>query len=133
MKAVSTKTTRQFVPSCDRDLPLADQTIFEIRQLTASEEAVLDNMIGSLRDGSMDMRIGDQELAALHFGLVGVQNFVDENGAPVVILRDAKQRKYNLVNPIKEEILSMIPKDVRKELAEAIVGDAQVKAEEAKN
>jgi hypothetical protein len=133
MKAVSTSSVRNYVPLCDRDLPSEDQTVFELKTLSAKEDAVLDNLIGSVQDGGMNLRIGDQNLAALHIGLVGVSNFQDETGKDVKIVRDRNTQIYGFVNPIKDEVLSLIPKEIRLELARAIINGKELDEEETKN
>lgn len=132
MKAVCTQSTRDYVPSCDKEAPVAEQTVFELRQLTPREEALLDNMLGSMREGSMDMRIGDQQLFALHMGLVGVRNFFDDKGNEIKIERTGK-KLHGFVDPIKDEILAFIPREIRAELANEITSGSEISEDEAKN
>lgn len=132
MKAVSTKQSVSYVPECDKDLPQGEQTTFLLKQLSPNEEALLDNMFSSVRGDSMDMRIGDQQLFALHMGLVGVENFFDEDGNAIKLERE-KGKLHGFVQPLTNKFLAYIPKDVRSELANEIIGLGRIDEAEAKN
>lgn len=132
MKAVCVKAVRIYVPTCDRDLPASEQTRFSLKHLTPRDEALLDNMLGSVRGDSMDMRLGDQALMALNLGLVGVENFFDSEGKPVELERESKML-HGYVKPIKDEILGLIPKDIRAELSNEIMRGSDIDEEELKN
>lgn len=132
MKAIDTATTFDYVPLCDRDLPEGEQVVFEIKPLTPTFDRILDNMIGSVRDGAMDMRIGDQTYTALCMGLAGVRNFNDKAGKPIAV-KWTGRKLHGSVPELSDDFVKFIPKEVRFELAKLIMDGSEIGDTEAKN
>lgn len=128
MKPVSNKKTIQYVCIEDRDLPEAEQTIFELKALSYEEESILEDMI-SIADGSMQLNLGSKNLAALQFGLVSVKNFGDFQ----VTRNMLKPKFYGIIAPLNSDIIDAIPKEVRAELAMAIQDQSSFTESDLKN
>jgi hypothetical protein len=83
--ALDPKSTFEYVLVDDRELPKEQQTTFELRGLTVSEEAsVTDSMIlahGGVEE--MSVRAGTHALTVLRYGLRGWRNFHDADGNAV--------------------------------------------------
>jgi len=136
MKAISPKTTFDYVCKCDRDLPKEDQTIWELSHLTAEQEAYLEDRTGALNnDGGYQVSVGSVNLIALHMGLKGVRGFYDENGNKADLVRDERKAKKlpGGLRPWTDKSLSMIHKDERDELADVIRQTGVLDEEELKN
>jgi hypothetical protein len=128
MKPVSINKTARYIPVQDRDLAPQDQTVFVLKALTAEEETILEDML-AVDGNSMMLNIGSKQLAAIQFGLVAVENFGD-----VVVTRDQFKGKFHgIIAPLAEGVLSSIPKDVRAELANAIMSNVTFEAQDSKN
>lgn len=136
MKAVSPKTTYEYVPKCDRELPPDEQTVAVFSHLTIEQEAYLDDRTGSLdADGGYQITMGSQNLLALHMGLKELRNFHDPDGNLVELQRD-QNKKANLPEvgrPWKTSQLSFIEKSVRQEFAEVIRKGGEIEEEDRKN
>jgi hypothetical protein len=135
MKAVSSKSTYDYVCKCDRELPEAEQTVCEMGYLTLEQEAFLDDKLGFVTDSGYSVNLGSSNLTALHLGLKGMRNFNDENGEPIVLQRDDTKAKKlpGVGRPWKESQLSKIAKVNRLEMAEVIKNGGEITEEEAKN
>jgi len=136
MKSVPilSKSTYDYVPFEDRELPVAEQTVFELKVLTPSDDTILENLMGNVtRTGAIEMRNGDQNYAALTIGLIGVRNFFDEEGKPIQVVRNQLVKVYGNVNPINDDFLARIPKSVRTELAAQIQLGKEIDEEDSKN
>lgn len=123
MKAVNPNASADYVPECDRDLKPEEQTVFQIGQLSAEEQAYLKD-IQNLGGSSINI--------ALHLGLTGVRNLADANGDAIQLKRDntvpfvhGKKRPWSN--------LTVIPMKVRDELAGRIIRGAEVEEPEVKN
>lgn len=83
--ALDPKSTFPYVLKDDRELPKEQQTVFQLRGLTVSEEAtVTDSMI--LAHGGVEelsVRAGTHQLTVLRYGLKGWSNFKNADGADV--------------------------------------------------
>jgi hypothetical protein len=101
-----------------------DQTKWIRKNLTVSEYTYL-----------MDPHRASQAIPnALHLGLVEAVNFLDEDGQPVILVRDDAARPLvGDTKPWSEDSLSRIHPHHRDEIAGAIIAHAQLKKEAAKN
>lgn len=125
MKSVNPKITVDYIPECDRELPKEEQTIFELTQLTAEEQAFLQDLSGAT---------GTQISVALNLGLAGARNFYDSNGDPVVFKRDGEKRVIiGKKRPWLDSVLTLIPPVVRDELAAQIGKGVGISEAVAKN
>lgn len=128
MKPISNKKTIQYVCKSERDLPPAEQTIFELKALSCEEEAIIEDML-SVADGSMNLNLGAKNLAALQFGLVAVTNFGD-----LQVTRDQFKPKYfGIIAPLNPQILDAIPSNIRSELAQVIQDNVNFGEQDLKN
>jgi len=135
MKAVSSKSTFEYVCKCDRELPAAEQTVFELGYLTVEQDAFLDDALGFVTDAGYSVNVGKTNLIALHLGLKSIRNFFDENGEQIILKRDETKKSSlpGVGRPWKESILAKIPKPERLEIADAIKAGGKLDEEERKN
>jgi hypothetical protein len=121
-------------------VPPEQQTEWELYTLDASEEAYLQDRIGSMSDDGYSVKLGTQDLLALDLGLKGAANFTNENGDAVILERDQSAAQIN-AGSIKrrpwrrgfDKGISQIPKDVRSRLAALILKGPKLSEVEAKN
>lgn len=133
MKAVSPRQVTRFVPSCDQALPIAEQTTITIRPLTVDEESILDDAQWRVdADGTRKFSFSSKMLMALHIGLVGIENFSDENGAQIIVEREEFADEFG-VKRIKNETLERIPKAIRDEIALKIITSNSPTEQQRKN
>ena len=83
--AVDPRATFSYVLECDRELPQEQQTTWELRGLTALEEAkIADDLVRQgVADGEVRYSSGSRVLTILRYGLRGVRGFFDASGAEV--------------------------------------------------
>lgn len=124
MKAVNPKLTAEYVPECDRDLHVTEQTRFELTRLTAAEDALIKDL---------GPNFGEVQLTALHLGLANVRNLTLDGDA-VVLQRDSNRAfLIGKKRPWTDECLSKIPREVRDEVAGAILRAKAFAEAETKN
>jgi|19_taG_2_1085344.scaffolds.fasta_scaffold03662_7 hypothetical protein len=120
---------RDFIAEQDRDLEAAEQTVFKVRSLTATERSVVeDNAISQGADGEQRLRSGSMLVAALHLGLVTWENFPP--GGPDLPFRS---KGRGLGRKVSEKTLSAIPPDIRQEIAAEILNGSTLSEDDAKN
>ena len=116
--ALDPKSTFPYVLKDDRELPEAEQTVFELRGLTVSEEAaVSDSMI--LAHGGTDelsFRAGTHQLTILRMGLRRWSNFAGNDGKPVPF-----EVGKGYPRSVTDECLDRLLPRHRQELANAIL------------
>jgi len=136
MEFISPKSTFKYILKCDRDKPEEEQTIWHFFNLTADEEAVLSDSLGQVKSGSGDfaVNLGTQGLIALDLGLAEIENG-NFNGNPVVLERNIQKSpiKNTKKKPWKRDVLDMIPKEERSELASVAINGGELEEEERKN
>jgi len=115
--AIDPTATIDYVLECDRDLPTDEQTIFELRCLTAGELARLeDNTLTSTMDSDNkpEFRVmtGSVQINALQLGLKGWRNFKDAQGNEIPFKRRSDK--------CAKENLDYLHPHWRRELVEAI-------------
>ena len=122
----------EFICKADLDLPDEEQTRWILKPLSAKEHAMLDDHTGTVgEDGQYIVTIGKKQLVALNLGLKDVFNFNDSEGKPVKLSRSKK--KIGGINALEDSFLMRVPKEVRVEIAQAIMAESEVEEEEAKN
>lgn len=129
--ALNPNTEFDYVLESQRDDKKQDQIIWKLKMLSAKEDELLDNA-WSLVEGEMKLNLGTQTRLALDIGLVGVENFFYADGTPVTIERSTR-KMHGFVRQLTDETLSAIPKEVRGELAKAIMEGSQIGEEDVKN
>lgn len=113
MRAADPNSSFDHVFPEDKGLPIEQQTIFPILNVTAQERAFLRNL-------------GDSEgtvtLYAIHLGVGAPRNFFDQKGNPIVFQRDEKA-PIILGNkrPWKEESLNYLLPEVQTELRRLVL------------
>ena len=133
MKAVSPRQVTRFVPSCDQALPIADQTTIIIKPLTVAEESILDDAQWRVDEsGKRHFSFSLKMLMCLHLGLIGIENFKDEQGEFVSLEREEFADEFGVMR-IKDETLARIPKTVRDEIALKIIASNTPTEEQRKN
>ncbi|MDA8122246.1 MAG: hypothetical protein M0Z38_06745 [Deltaproteobacteria bacterium] len=116
----------EYVLLCDRDLPPEEQTMFELKVLTARELAKIED--GSARadvSGNIEFRSGTQVINILNVGLKGWRNFKDAQG------REVPFRENN--GAPRPENWDYLTPDWRRELANAVTEQTRVTETERKN
>jgi hypothetical protein len=125
--ALDPRATFDYVLQEDRELPEEQQTVFELRSLTVSEEArVADSMIASVPgQDEMSIKSGSYQLQILRCGLRGWRNFKTTAGT------DA-QFDVTKGNPrhVTDECLDRLSSANRTELTNAITEHSSVSEEE---
>lgn len=125
MKSVNPNAVIDYVLESDRDLPVEEQTVWELGQLTAEEQQFLQDLQGAT---------GTQIIMALHLGLRGAKHFFDPAGTPIVFRRDETKRVIvGKKRPWAEPTLTYITPQGRDELAAKITRGVGVEVPEAKN
>ena len=126
MIALSPKSSYAYVCKAEQEISPELQTTFHLKQLTVSEQASVDDAFGKYVGGDMQVMTGTQHLTALRVGILSVDNLKDSAGATVNVTRtDA--------GFVSDEFLEKLPKDVRSELARAIIAGARLTETEAQN
>lgn len=122
--ARSRREVTPYVLLCERQLPVAQQSRFLCRPLTAYQASCIDGMADiSLTGGHARMRVGEQRWAALKAGLVGWENFNDENGQSAPFRRDPGPRQVfgiDIDSPPDDATINLLGPDVFDELADFI-------------
>jgi len=124
MKAVNPDAKVDFIAPGDEGLRPEEQSILELTQLSADEDAYLADCEGS----------GERLMASLHLGLAGIRNFKGPDGTPVVLKRDTT--KATLVGekrPWVTDQITLIPFKVRSAAAGKIIRGVGLEKAEAKN
>ena len=128
--AIDPKATIDYVLKCDEGKPTEDQTVYELRWLTVSELAQLED--GTLTsqmdaDGKPEFRVlsGSVQVKALVLGLVGWRNFKDREGNEIKFKRRSDK--------CAKENLDFLHPSWRRELSEAITEMNEVTEEDEKN
>jgi hypothetical protein len=123
MKAINPEARAEYICECDRDLPKEQQTVFEIIQLTAEEQAFLKDVSGMQ---------GSAINAVLALGLVAVRYLPDASGNPVELKRDLTARPvFGKKKPWAN--LTVIPMKERDEIAARILKGAELEDSTVKN
>lgn len=124
----------QYILEEDRLLPLEEQTVWYLKYLTSRERSVLeDGLINvELKTQTSAMKMGSQSNAILKMGLVGVSNFKDAKGNPIEFPKGNSEKVYGLKldDCPTDEFLSRIRAEWRRELANAIDAESEVKPED---
>lgn len=130
MKPRKRTITREYVCECDRDLPVGEQTVITLSELTVAEKAVLKDLMQVNSDQQICMNLGTKTLYAWHFGVKSVRNF---DG--VELERDEKKAFIGNTGkrPWRADILDQFEDKEIEEVADEILGDIELKGEEVKN
>lgn len=122
--AVDPTRTVRYVLAQDRQLDLADQTVFLLRPLTAREFATIEDAMSTVTpSGEVRVATGSQTLRTLEVGLTGWENFKTPDGVQVPFRHPQTQViQYEYLRP-----------DWRRELANEILGLTRVTDTERKN
>ena len=125
--ALDPRATFDYVLKEDRELPEEQQTVFELRPLTVSEEArVADSMIASVPgQDEMSIKSGSYQLQILRCGLRGWRNFKNAKGADVAF--DVTKGNHRHVT---DDSLDRLSYANRNELTNAITEHSAVSEEE---
>ena len=126
MKGIDTKTPRRYVVVDERELNPEEQTTFLVKNLSLREVEVLRNcMFASETSGKKKSKntkdrfyLGTQERMSLEIGIVGWENFEEENGRMI---------------PFTKDNLEMIPIEYRAELALEVRRENDPAEDEEKN
>lgn len=112
--ALDPKRVERYVLKCDREQPPEKQTVWLIRPLRVREMASVKNEALVMDQKTQELRShsGTSELTIVRTGLVGVENFRDQDGVDV---------KFLLSNGVvADAFLDRLANDWRVELSNAI-------------
>lgn len=124
--AIDPSKTFDYVLLCDRANPPEEQTVFQLRVLSARELAEIeDGAIRSDREGKLEYLSGSQTIRILNYGLRGWRNFRDAAGNEVPF-------RENNGKPRGENWDCLLP-EWRRELANAITEQNRISETERKN
>ncbi len=122
MRGFDPNTPRDCVVKDEQGLSLTQQTVFKIKNLTVREVERLKNTLfakhGLGENAVEKLLIGSQERQALEMGLVGWENFLDQEDNPI---------------PFSQRNFDYIPAKYRAEIALEIRGEAELSEDEVKN
>jgi hypothetical protein len=110
----------------DRDLPEAEQTIHEFRQLTHSEDVQMQAIVEA-------GRTADAMQSALLASYIGCRGLMDEEGNPVEVSTQQRSPLGKPVRTVSDRILNMMTREQRMELAAVASGAKDITEEDAKN
>ncbi len=123
--AVDPGKTFDYVLECDRTLPAEEQTVFEIKVLSARELADIEDKATKFVDGGLEFRTGSQVLKILELGVKGWKNFRGRDGAEISF-RDNNGRP-------RPENWDLLRPEWRRELSNAVTEQNRVTEAERKN
>ena len=120
MKAVSINQIEKVVHDSEKNLVPEEQTIFVLKPLSLSEQALLKDK-NRFADGELVLSAGQIEILSLHLGLENVENLIelDNNRQEVEVKFERDETKKYIkgisrkIRPWKDECLEKIPADVR--------------------
>lgn len=129
MPVAPTQKEFEYILERERDLPEAEQTVFQLKILGWRESRELERIPFYRRRGkSLEADTAAVYERALAFGLLGWRNFLDDHGEPV----EFEDMTANGNRKIPEHILDLLA-PYAKELVDAITERADVSRDEAKN
>ena len=137
--AVNPKDNVEYVLEEDRGKPQEEQTVFTLKNLTASELAKLEDSLTdyslktkatggkelSPEDIKMSLNMGSQTLRILRMGLTGWKNFKDGNGKAISFMKQGevpREQNWDRLRP-----------EWRREIADAITEQTKLTPNEVKN
>lgn len=136
---ISPKEETRYVPESDRKLPRDQQSYFIVRPLTAEEEAHVKDHFGGHKlqeDGQLlfQSAASSRNLRTLDLALVSWGNFPPgaAEGAGFSVSQDATAERP-LGRRLASETMSMIPSELRGELAVAIWELSHITPRQEKN
>ena len=130
--ALDPASTYPYILESQRGDKEEEQIKWELKNLTAKEEALIEDKLGHLRDGDFHIKLGSQNRLALDIALMGVEGFEASDGTLVEVKRKGT-KVHGFVNPLLDSFVDRIPKAVRQELATAIMRGTTLKVEDEKN
>jgi len=124
--AIDPNKSWEYVLLVDRELPPEQQTVFELKALSARELATIeDGSVRSDREGKLEYLSGTQTIRILELGVRGWRNFKDPAGTDVPFRENngkPRHENWDLLRP-----------EWRRELANAITEQNRLSEEERKN
>ena len=136
MKKVSPNQTKEIVCPWEKNLPVEEQTIFVISNLSAEQEAFLDDNLGYQGDVGYVLTLGKANLLALHMGLKEVKNLLGDDGENLTLKRDESKAKNGIPGvgrPWEMKGINEIAKRARDYVSTQIKEGAKLDEAEAKN
>ena len=142
--ALNVSATKDYVLKCDRTLPEEQQTKFTLGMLDVKERIKIEDdqaqygisTSNKSPDAPADMRVlrHKRNYEVVKLGLVGWKDFKDENGKEIVFDTTAQTGgKNGSRNLVSDLCLSRLAMEWIDELADAIIGENKITAEESKN
>ena len=133
IKALPIEKEFAYVCKSDRENPEDEQTVFWLKVLSYRESSKIEDFLGATDGDDFKVYLGTQEALYLHYGLLRVENFEDENGKQIEAKREQTQDKKYGTKCLKDSFLNRIPRDIRKELSKAIEAGPQLDEDTLKN
>lgn len=121
--------------------PEREPTVFEFRSILSKDKAKIDDhMTRATKTGrgqddfSMSVHAGSQTYSIVELGLVSWKRFLHRDGAEAQFKTRVETNSVrNRINVPSQETMALIPSDVMKELADAIMERTELSLEELKN
>ena len=151
MRAIDRLAEFDYIVEDERGLPKEEQTVWRLRGLPYDLQVSLQSKIDpvmrlpggalgkgkdawnkAMNESQVEMHLGaggqkELEFKILSYGLIGVSNFLDENGNEVEYPKDANDKNK------KNWFARWLPREVRTEIANAITERSSMNEEEVKN
>lgn len=137
--AIDPNALIDYVSKADRQLPEDEQTVWQLRPLTLTARAKVQNMLSSLtadrqiQNLGYNPKTGDVRLQALEYSLAGCRNFRDSSGTEIEFFSTNKNVLGANIAAPHPKFLERIPADVAEELMDVAMGEQSLTPEEAKN
>jgi len=137
---IDINATRKFISKLDPDPN--NPTVFHIGVLDPVLRAEVDDESSTFKvssprpndKGDIQFKWSRRQLAAIKFGLKGLENFLDpQTNKPVELSFDTVSYAGKMRQAVPDRIIAMLPSELRQELAEAILNESKLSGEETKN
>lgn len=133
--AITAGDTWQYITLADRELPEEQQTVWTLRVLDGTERQHLKKGVvtSDSKAEEFSYSMGPYVHRCMQFGLAGVENFPDGNGALVKFATHEVGTPGGKKRRPTDEFIGRIPDGVQVELAEAIDNNTRLDAGDVKN
>jgi len=137
---IDINAARKFISKLDPDQN--NPTVFHIGVLDPVLRAEVDDETSIFKvsspspddKGDIKFKWSRRQLAAIKFGLKGLENFLDpQTNKPVELSFDTISYAGKMRQAVPDRIIAMLPYELRQELAEAILNESKLSGEEQKN
>lgn len=136
MKAQSTRSVVRFVCAADKKLPVEKQSVVLLKPLTIEEQDIIEDAYWRISEDGTKRRASFSSKCSMAFNLAvtSIENFENEDGtfSTLKIEREEIPDEFGVYR-IKAEIMELLPKSFRDEIALAVLSSLNPTVEERKN